>query len=118
MDHHKLKDLSKHSYVLYTFTENSFNEEEVFNWFESESRTLNRMLKSLGERISDNRKELFKIIFLLYPQVAYERIKQKNLTIIHGDAHYGNFFFPKDIANQKSKDLLSDWDNWSIDVGG
>ncbi|MHA2129255.1 MAG: phosphotransferase, partial [Promethearchaeota archaeon] len=120
-DHLQLKEFFKHSYFLYNFKENSINEKEGFNWFgnwfENISRSLNRMLKSLGDRISDHRKKLFKTIFSMFPQVVYERIQQENLTIIHGDAHYWNFFFPKEISNQKSKAILFDWDMWSIGVG-
>ncbi len=116
-DHQKLKELSKRSYVLYTFKENSFNEEEILTWFNSQKETLKRFLKIFGDSISDNRKELFKKVFSLYPQVACERIKKENITVIHADAHPWNFFYPKDIANQKSKAILSDWQSWSIGVG-
>jgi hypothetical protein len=121
-DDQQLKDFYKHSYFFYNFKENSFNEKEVFNWFgdwfENESRNLDRMLKSLGDRISVKRKKFLKTIFSLFPQVVYERIQQDNLTIIHGDPHYWNFFFPDDITNQQSKAILIDWDTWSIGVGG
>ena len=120
-DHPKLKELSKHSYVLYTFKENSFTEEEIFKWFKNpcpfKKETLSRFLEFLGARISDNRKELIKSVFSLYPQVAYERIKKENITVIHADAHLGNYFFPKDIASKKSKAILFDWQSWGIGVG-
>ena len=116
-DHKKLQDLSKNSFVFYTFKENSLNEKEIISWFENESRALNRMLKFLGYRISDNRKELLETVFSIYPQEAYERIKQENITLIHSDAHLGNFFYPKDITNQKSKAILLDWHTWGIGVG-
>ena len=116
-DHPKLKELSKHSYVLYTFKENSFTEEVIFKWFNTQKRTLSRFLEFLGDGISNNRKELIKSVFSLYPQVAYERIKKENITIIHGDSHILNFFYPKDITNQKSKAKLFDWQTWGIGVG-
>jgi len=116
-DHPKLKELSKHSYVLYTFKENSFTEEVIFKWFNTQKRTLSRFLEFLGDGISNNRKELIKSVFSLYPQVAYERIKKENITIIHSDSHILNFFYPKDITNQKSKAKLFDWQTWGIGVG-
>ncbi len=117
-DHQKLKDLSKHAYVLYTFKENSFNEKEIFNWFQNQNGNLERFLKLLGDRISDKRRELFKTVFSLYPQLAYERIKKENITLIHADAHFWNFFYPKDTDNEKLKACLIDWQSWSIGVGG
>ncbi|MFX1365569.1 MAG: oxidoreductase family protein [Promethearchaeota archaeon] len=117
-DHPMLKELSKNSYVLYTFKENSFNKEEIFKWFNNQKMTLKPFLEILGERIGNKSKELFKTIFSLYPQVAYERIAKENITVIHCDAHFGNFFYPKDIIDQKYKTILPDWQNWSIGVGG
>jgi len=117
-DHQKLKELSKHAYVLYTFKENSFNENEIFNWFKIQNKNLKQFLKFLGDRISDKRKELFKTVFSLYPQLASDRLKKKNITLIHADAHFWNFFYPKDIENEKNKANLIDWQFWSIGVGG
>jgi thiamine kinase-like enzyme len=103
--------------MFYTFKENSFNEKEIISWFENESQTLNRMLKFLGDRMSDKRKELFKTVFSLYPKAAFERINQENITLIHSDAHLLNFFFPQDIENQNSKAKLIDWEFWALGVG-
>ena len=117
-DHPKLKELSKNSYVLYTFKENSFNEEEILTWFNSQKETLKRFLNSFGVRISEKIKELFKKVFSLFPQKTTERMKKENITVIHADPHFLNFFYPKDITNQNSKAILSDWMIWSVGVGG
>ncbi len=116
-DHKQLKELSKYSFIFYTFKENSLNKKEIFSWFENEKVALNQMLKFLGDRISDKRKELFETVFSKYPQITYGRIKQKNITLIHSDAHLLNFFFPKDIENEKSKAKLIDWEFWALGVG-
>ena len=109
-DHQKLQELSNHSFVFNLFKENSFIEEEIYKWSKIQNRTLKRFLKLLGDRISYKRKELFKTIFSLFPQFSVERIKKKeNITLIHGDAHFWNFFYPKDIENEKYKTLLFDW---------
>ena len=118
-DYHKLKELSKHFNFIHIFKENSFIEEEIFKWSKKQNRTLKRFLKLLGDRISDKRKELFKTIFSLFPQFSVERIKKKeNITLIHSDTHFWNFFYPKDIENEKYKALLFDWQSWNIGVGG
>jgi len=117
-DHPSLKELSKHSFVLCTFKENSFNKEEISKWFNNQKMTLKQFLEFLGEGIGIKRKELFKTIFSLYPQVAYERIAKKNITVIHADAHFWNFFYPKEIVDQKYKTILPDWQSWGIGVGG
>jgi hypothetical protein len=116
-DHKRLKEFSKHSMVFYIYKENSFNKKEIFKWFNNQKETLNRFLKFLEDRISDDKKELFKTVFTLYPQFAYERIIKENITVLNGDAHLWNFFYPKDIGNEKSRAILSDWQAWSIGVG-
>jgi len=118
LDYHKLKELSKHANFIIIFKENSFIEEEILKWSKNQNGNLERFLKFLGDRISDKRKELFKTVFSLYPQLAYERIKKENMTLIHGDAHFWNFFYPKDIENEKYKALLFDWQSWNISIGG
>ena len=96
-NHPKLKELSKHAFIFSNFKENSYNDKEpVIFWGsptyenENDNQLLDRFLKFLGDRISEKRKKLLKIIFSLFPQVAYERIKKENITVIHIDAHLGN----------------------------
>ncbi|MHA2197515.1 MAG: oxidoreductase family protein [Promethearchaeota archaeon] len=116
-DHQNLKEFSKYSHIFYTFKENSFNEKDILNWFENQKNLLKQLLDLLGERISKNTKEMLNKIFLKFPHLANERLKKGNLTVIHGDAHFAQFFYPKDIDNEKSKAILSDWQFWSIGVG-
>ena len=117
-DHQKLQELSNHSFVFNLFKENSFNEKEILSWFKKENRSLKRLIRFVGERMSNKRKELFNTMFSLYPQLAYERIKKEKITLIHADAHFWNFFYPKDTDNEKLKACLIDWQSWSIGVGG
>ncbi|MHA2393174.1 MAG: oxidoreductase family protein [Promethearchaeota archaeon] len=123
-NHHILKDLSKHSFMtlklfsLIILRENSFNEKEVFDYFKSHNKLLKQYSKKFfGDRISDERKELFKTVFSQYPQLIYNRMKKRNITIIHNDAHFWNFLYPKDMDNEKNKACLTDWASWGIGVG-
>ncbi|MHA2183268.1 MAG: phosphotransferase, partial [Promethearchaeota archaeon] len=116
-DHPKLKDFLKYSHVFYTFKEASFNEQDIFNWFDDQKILLKRFLDFLGDRINGKTKEWYNRISSKFPQVANERLKKGNLTVIHGDAHFWQFFYPKDIDNEKYKAILSDWQFWSIGVG-
>ena len=116
-DHHKLKEFSEYSHVFYIFKENSFNEHDILKWFESQKTLLNQLLDLLGDRISGKTRKMFTTIFSKFPQVVNERLKKENLTVVHGDAHFCQFFYPKDIENEKYKAILSDWQFWSIGVG-
>jgi len=117
-DHPKLKDLTKYTSVFYNWTMASFNENEILSWFKDQNKYLKQFLEFLENKISDKRIELFKTVFSLYPQLAYERITKENITVTHGDAHFYNFFYPKDIANEKLKAYLIDWQFWSLGIGG
>ena len=117
-DHPKLKDLTKYTSVFYNWTMASFNENEILSWFKDQNKYLKQFLEFLENKISDKRIELFKTVFSLYPQLAYERITKENITVTHGDAHFYNFFYPKDIANDKLKAYLIDWQFWSLGIGG
>ena len=117
-DHQKLKAFSKHAHVLYTYKENSFNEKSIIAWFNNQKIRLKQLLNLLGDRIGKKTKEMLTIIFLKFPQVANARLKKENLTVIHGDAHFWQFFYPKNIDDVKCKAILSDWMMWSVGVGG
>ncbi|MHA2034910.1 MAG: oxidoreductase family protein [Promethearchaeota archaeon] len=117
-DHPKLKEFSSYSHVFYIFKENSFNEKDLFKWFENQEILLKKLLNLLGDRLSDKTKDILLKISSKFPQLANERLKKGNLTIIHGDAHFAQFFYPKDIDNEKHKVILSDWQFWSVGVGG
>jgi len=116
-DHKKLEKFLKNSHVLYTFKEGSFNENDIFKWFDDQKRLLNRLTNQFGDRISEKTIEMLNSILAKFPQLVYKRLKKENLTIIHGDAHFWQFFHPKDSDNKKNKSILSDWMMWSVGVG-
>jgi hypothetical protein len=120
-NHPKLNEITRHSVVLCIMKENSFNEKEIFKYFKNQNRDLKQFFLiqkiPFTDGISDKRKELFKTVFSLYPQLIYDRMSRRNITLIHNDAHFWNFFYPKDINNEKLKACLTDWGTWGIGVG-
>ncbi|MCG3227092.1 MAG: hypothetical protein H7645_09240 [Candidatus Heimdallarchaeota archaeon] len=121
-DHKRLTEISQHSYFFSNFRESSSHENEfcilsIPPKYETEEDILNRMLKFLGDRISDERKELFRIVFSLFPQIAYDRIKRNNITLLNCDAHIHHFFYPKDTKKEQNKVKLIDWQGWSLGMG-
>lgn len=80
--------------------------------------TLHQWLDRADDKISHERKELYKKCYSLYPEVFWKRIrKRKNLTLIHGDAHLAQFFYPKDIENKEHKAYLADWICCQANIG-
>jgi hypothetical protein len=106
-DHKKLKELSKQSRGPLSLFLSKVKDE-----------ALQPFLGYIGDKMSDNRKSLLKTIFSLYPQTVNERIMKNNLTLIHNDAHLLQFYYPKNIKNEKYKVILGDWQGWNISVGG
>jgi len=117
-DHPKLKELSKHSFVFYTFKENSFNEKDILNWFDIQKDFMKQFLNLIEDRLSEKTKEIFNTICSKFPQLVNERLKQGNLTVIHADPHFWNFFYPKNVENDKNIAYLFDWQTWGIGAGG
>jgi thiamine kinase-like enzyme len=122
----KLKELSKQAKLLNNTHHNyqtklipssflpSFDKIGKYKGFEA---GLQHFLEDFGDKMSEKRKSLLKSIVSLYPQIEYDRIAKKNITIIHNDADFRNFLFPKDMANQQSKPILIDWHDWVVGVG-
>jgi hypothetical protein len=123
-DHPEINEISKHAFTFYHFKENSFNDKDYTlvsgspNYENKpKNRELKEFLKFVEPRISNKRKEFLDSLISLFPQVAYERIKKGNITLIHSDAHLGNFFYPNDMASEKSKAILFDWQTWGLGAG-
>ncbi len=74
----------------------------------------------LGEGISDTRVKLYDRILHTVCEMRDLRGRRRlteagNLTLIHGDAHYQNMFFPRDPATHRP--FFIDWQCWDIRVG-
>ncbi len=71
---------------------------------------------ALGERLSPKRRSLYESVLSSYPDLYWNYIDEgAPLTIIHGDAHLGNFMFPIDPG--KDNTILLDWQSWRVDIG-
>lgn len=92
------------------------DENDYFKFFNGFEKMTSEAFDFLGDRLTRERKELLRQIFSEFPYKNWERYKsRKNMTIIHGDAHFWNFFYPKDLESGKA--LLIDWQSWETAVG-
>jgi thiamine kinase-like enzyme len=66
----------------------------------------------LGERLSSRRRSHYEKILASYPQY---RPSTSPKTLVHGDAHWGNFLYPHDPAAHKL--YMIDWAVWNINFG-
>lgn len=70
----------------------------------------------VGDRISAEQWAMYYQVLSHYPAILQQRMaERKNLTIVHNDAHAGNFLLPREAARQRV--YLVDWQQWSIGVG-
>jgi Ser/Thr protein kinase RdoA (MazF antagonist) len=64
----------------------------------------------LGDRLPPERRELYARFLAAAPRLLERYQTQRNLTIVHGDAHVWNCFLPR---NGDGNDIrLFDWDSW------
>lgn len=77
--------------------------EERYKWFADR----------LGERLSDERRDLYRRLLEAWPRLNGRYLTHRNMTIVHGDAHVWNVFLPKDGGDDAR---VLDWDAWRIDV--
>jgi thiamine kinase-like enzyme len=51
-----------------------------------------------------------------FPQILMERLlMSRGLTIVHNDAHSGNFLLPTDLHRERI--YIVDWEQWSLGIG-
>jgi Ser/Thr protein kinase RdoA (MazF antagonist) len=68
-----------------------------------------------GDRLSSSRRALVERVARSYPQMLRHRIESSSVqTLIHGDAHFWNFLYPKDETQPA---LLIDWQDAAVHFG-
>ena len=75
------------------------------------SRHFAAFADALGDRLSPRRRALYARIFAAYPTYR----PAGPLTVVHGDAHWGNFLYPHDRVAHRL--VLIDWAVWHINHG-
>jgi Ecdysteroid kinase-like family len=73
------------------------------------SEHLTRFIDRFGDRLPLERHELYHRVLDTAP-----RLRQRYVTIVHGDAHVWNCLLPHDGKGDGAK--FFDWDSWRIDV--
>lgn len=70
----------------------------------------------LGDRLSNERRKTFELLFEKLPDLLLSRLKSHNgLTLCHGDVNFWNFLYPTD--NIKDRCVLFDWQTWRVGLG-
>jgi hypothetical protein len=70
----------------------------------------------VGDRLSAGQWATVQQVWDRYPAIVKQRLAEgENLTVVHNDAHAGNFLLPREAAQQGV--YLVDWQQWGIGVG-
>lgn len=75
------------------------------------SRHFGAFVDALGDRLSPRRRALYERILAAYPTYR----PAGAMTVVHGDAHWGNFLYPHDPAAHNL--VLIDWAVWHVNHG-
>lgn len=90
--------------------------EEIRDSFGQLEAAFPRYVDYLGDRLSVERRRIYEKVLERYPDVAIHRFAQRErLTVVHDDAHAGNFLLPRHAGEQRL--FLIDWQQWGIHVG-
>jgi len=79
-----------------------FNEEFIPHFFDF-----------LGDRLSEKRRKLYEFVLSTLPGLIQKLFADGiSSTLVHGDAHCGNFMYPREIGTKET--VLLDWQSWHV----
>ncbi len=90
-------------------------EERQQDWSETEKSTQAFMV-ALGDQLLPAWRAAYQRVLPALPGLFQRHATGRNLTLVHGDAHLGNFLFPREAAAGNA--YLADWQFWHPTVGG
>ena len=73
-------------------------------------------MAALGDALPSAWRAVYERVLPALPGLFQRHRTGRNLTLAHGDAHLGNFLFPKDA--QTGDVYLADWQFWHPTIGG
>jgi len=65
----------------------------------------------LGDRVADRRRRAFEALAAAFPEVL-RRLAEGPVTLLHGDAHWRNFLYPRDRAADTTR--IFDWQSCTV----
>jgi thiamine kinase-like enzyme len=78
------------------------------------TRTFEKFMDRFGNVLPPERRDLYGRLIDRAPRLLARYRSKSNVTIVHGDAHFWNFFLPRAGAGGGVR--LLDWENWGIDT--
>ena len=86
---------------------------EHIHWHE---KLYTQFVDFLGDRLTENRKRIYSLIFEKLPELLWNRVSSpRNLSLVHGDAHFKNFLYPHN--GYEDQCIIFDWQSWYVGLG-
>jgi aminoglycoside phosphotransferase (APT) family kinase protein len=82
-------------------------------WADTAGRSLNRFLAFLGDDLPRARRRQYERLLAYVPTYAHLR-RQGPVTLVHQDAHWRNFLYPREPGKDTAR--LFDWQSWNAGV--
>lgn len=80
-------------------------------------KIVNEFIHFMGDRLTNERIEIYNSLLEYSFNLFDKRFnKKQNLTLVHGDAHFWNFLYPK-VDDSNSKIKIIDWEYLDVGVG-
>jgi thiamine kinase-like enzyme len=87
--------------------------ESILPWIEQLEKLSIGFIDFLGDRITEKRKRIIKSVTENFERYSARFLSYRNLTLVHGDAHFWNFLFPKDDDHDVK---IIDWQSYGHGV--
>ena len=84
-------------------------------YFNSSAERFARFMDRFGEAMPAQRRALYERLLDSAIPLLARFDEGRNLTLIHGDAHWWNCFLPRDDQHEQVR--LLDWEDWTIGAG-
>jgi len=88
--------------------------QELTNFLADYGRRFAVFADTLGDRLSPERRRRYERAIAAGERLLERRRSNRNVTIVHGDAHVWNLLYPLDGTPDSVR--LIDWDSWQVDV--
>lgn len=90
-------------------------DERQREWLEAETSTV-AFMNALGDQLHRSWQMIYESVLPALPHLYQRHAQGRNLTLVHGDAHLGNFLFPGDTGVDNT--YMVDWQFWHPTIGG
>lgn len=79
-------------------------------------RSTSEFMAHLGDRLLSRHRAVYENVLPALPRLSTRHTQGRNLTLVHGDAHLGNFLYPRDPIAGRA--CMIDWQFWHPTVPG